>query len=513
MDLWRTKMKKTSNGLSTHQQKNGERGIALLLALFALVVVTSIGLGMMFLGDTETVVNANFRDEQLAYYAAKAGLEEMRDRMRAGATNSINASLPTVLPGSANSILYITNPSATDGTISPWLSTDPYFDDEICREAACGGSTQPSNWHLSSASASSTYAATPVMPYKWMRITLKTDGSASGWSGSTQNFMYVDGQSANASYYACWNGAHEIASSTACALPNTPVYTLTTLALTPSGARRILQYEVTQDYLNLGLPSAVTLMGPFSAATDWSSPGSGFVVNGNNPSAGSNAGNVPNCVGAAHDAMSAQGAASTSSLTSAATPATDFPGLGGTSTTPSVTDASSALSADNLSTVAQLNNLVAMLTSMADEVDTSCSGANLGSAASPRIVVVTGGSCNISGNPSTPGNGILVVTNTTPGATTTQLNFADNPYNGIILVIGPGAYFDQQSAKNTHFAGELLVANTAGTPAGTLGDPKFSWHSGAGTLAAPSIQYDSCLVAQNSMLKDYRMISSRELMY
>lgn len=57
------------------KQRRNECGIALLLALFALVVVTSIGLGMMFLSDTETAVNANFRDEQLAYYAAKAGLE------------------------------------------------------------------------------------------------------------------------------------------------------------------------------------------------------------------------------------------------------------------------------------------------------------------------------------------------------------------------------------------------------------------------------------------------------
>ena len=41
-------------------RRHGELGVALLLALFALVVVTSIGLGMMFLTDTETIVNSTF---------------------------------------------------------------------------------------------------------------------------------------------------------------------------------------------------------------------------------------------------------------------------------------------------------------------------------------------------------------------------------------------------------------------------------------------------------------------
>lgn len=233
-------------------------------------------------------------------------------------------------------------------------------------------------------------------------------------------------------------------------------------------------------------------------------------MNGNNPSATSNAGAVANCPNPAGYAMNAQGATSTTNLTAVATPVADFPGLGATSTIPSVSDGTAALHNAGLDTVAGLNNLVATLEASADEIDTDCSSSNLGSLASPRIVVITGGSCNISGNPATPGNGILLVTGPGP---VTQMNFTDNPYNGIILVIGPGAYFDQQSAKNSHFAGEILVANTAGTPAGTIGAPLFSWHSGAGQLATPSIQYDSCLVAQDSVLSQYKMISSRELMY
>src|ERR1700681_3892943 len=119
-------------------RRHGELGVALLLALFALVAVTSIGLGMMFLTDTETIVNSNFRDEQTDYYAARAGLEETRDRMSTGATNTISASLPTVAPGAAGGVLYILNPTGSE-MVAPWSASNSYYDDEICKEVNCSG--------------------------------------------------------------------------------------------------------------------------------------------------------------------------------------------------------------------------------------------------------------------------------------------------------------------------------------------------------------------------------------
>src|ERR1700730_1504618 len=133
-------------------RRHGELGVALLLALFALVVVTSIGLGMMFLTDTETSVNSNFRDEQTAFYAAKAGLEEARDRMRTTATDSISANLPTALPGAAGGVLYVVNPANSE-TVAPWLATNKYWDDEICKEVSCSGGQVPptTGWYVSPA--------------------------------------------------------------------------------------------------------------------------------------------------------------------------------------------------------------------------------------------------------------------------------------------------------------------------------------------------------------------------
>src|ERR1700693_4320236 len=99
------------------------------------MIVTAVAFSMMFQTDTETAINANFRDQQSGYYAAAAGLEEARDRMRSDATATINASLPTLIPGSANvgtayGVVYITN--ATGGeTVAPWNINNAYVDKEI----------------------------------------------------------------------------------------------------------------------------------------------------------------------------------------------------------------------------------------------------------------------------------------------------------------------------------------------------------------------------------------------
>ena len=63
-------------------KRGSERGIALLVAVFALLLLSVIGLGMMYSTNMETSINSNYRDKQAATYAAMAGLQEARDRMR-----------------------------------------------------------------------------------------------------------------------------------------------------------------------------------------------------------------------------------------------------------------------------------------------------------------------------------------------------------------------------------------------------------------------------------------------
>src|SRR5258706_14189412 len=101
-----------------HNSRNNEKGIALLIVLMALFLVAAGGMGMIYMANTETSINANYRDTQLAFFSMRGGLEEMRDRLRLSAPNPITP--PTAMPGLANSIIYITNPGASE-TVDPKL--------------------------------------------------------------------------------------------------------------------------------------------------------------------------------------------------------------------------------------------------------------------------------------------------------------------------------------------------------------------------------------------------------
>src|SRR5579862_6066599 len=136
--------------MTSDRSSRDERGFALLITIFTLLLLTAIGAGMVTLTNTDTSVSANFRDEQSAYFGAKAGIEEVRDRFRSGASNTLSTNTyfsTSNLPGGTNGVLYITNPSAGD-TVTPWVTNGAatvYPDDEICTElanlgTACGTS-------------------------------------------------------------------------------------------------------------------------------------------------------------------------------------------------------------------------------------------------------------------------------------------------------------------------------------------------------------------------------------
>src|SRR2546429_9849147 len=96
-----------------------ERGIAMIIVLFSLLLLSVVGLGMMYSTNMETAINSNYRDKQGAFYAALAGLQEARDRLHTTTTGSITP--PTALPvtGAAN-VIYIVADAAT---VKPWDNT------------------------------------------------------------------------------------------------------------------------------------------------------------------------------------------------------------------------------------------------------------------------------------------------------------------------------------------------------------------------------------------------------
>src|SRR5436853_7164343 len=116
--------------MKRNHRKNSERGIAMIAALFALLLLTAIAVGMMYMATTETQVNANFKSSERAFWGARAGLEEARARLYTGKAGSgdLLALAPATLPGNAGSLLYVTRPGiSTTAQVTG-------MDAQVCRE-------------------------------------------------------------------------------------------------------------------------------------------------------------------------------------------------------------------------------------------------------------------------------------------------------------------------------------------------------------------------------------------
>lgn len=61
--------------MSNHRSRQTERGVALIIALLALLVLSSLGASIIFLSQTETWTNVNFKLATQTRYTAEAGLQ------------------------------------------------------------------------------------------------------------------------------------------------------------------------------------------------------------------------------------------------------------------------------------------------------------------------------------------------------------------------------------------------------------------------------------------------------
>src|ERR1700739_1890190 len=124
-----------------------ERGVALVFAIFTLLLVSALAASLVFSANTETSVNSNYRAERVSAFSAKSGMEEVRDRMSLPTTDLRSLAnvlpgvvagnpVPGVFPPAANSVLYVVNEGAAAGTVKPWVAGNAYMDDELCHDFA-----------------------------------------------------------------------------------------------------------------------------------------------------------------------------------------------------------------------------------------------------------------------------------------------------------------------------------------------------------------------------------------
>ncbi len=474
----------------TRRRTNPEAGVALLIAIFTLMLVSVVAISLIVAAGMESSLSGNYRSATSGYYAAKAGLEEARGRLLPRNPDYFNTTSASFVPTTASGPLglhevrYVLNPAGAESVLSAYPDTE--YDAEF-GGGALGAAT------VRTIASISPNAGIPGGLYKWVRINPITEKSIN---------LDVNGDHVkDATTLLYFDGLHLNVNSA-----GSQALEVTSLAVLPDGTQKLLQYVVAPMIFNLNFPAAVVASGTYNGATSFGNQSPGFGISG-----------VDFCHPAGQRyAVSGTNPTSLANLTTALAPADNFLGTGssaGPPATASVADSGSALQSFpdplhpgqslDLTSVGGLNQLVAEIQSIADYTTSDCSDpTKLGSASQPTVVVVTG-SCSLSGNPTPPGSGILVVQG--------DVQYVDHPYDGLILAIGTGA-FRQSAARTTNFYGSLLLAQTinplTGLPLAAPGSPTVEWLS---TTGNPNLQCDSCVVANATPAITYKTLSFREI--
>jgi len=491
-----------------------EAGIALLIAIFILLLIGVVAIALIVSSGTESALAGNYRSSTSVYYAAVAGLEEVRARLRSNNPNSFNNTAPGFLPAGVPlglcTPVYVVNPVGGEA-ITPWNAGSAYADNEFGQEFAgiCGAIPSPSP------TTQSIWNRNPLngLPfsgplYKWVRI-----NGVSERSLNLDAFPYDTSVDPTLVYY---DGINSRFNDTA---TGSQVFEITALAVLPNGSQKLLQYLVA--------PAPIVLP-PFLAALTLSGSNGGggapaFQAPANNTQyqvVGNDAcGGAPvYAIGLFGDYSGGSYATDLNNLINgipAAPPsvrANNYPGYGNPS--PDVTYLTGYPA--NFQTPAQLEAVVQMISQNADAVlpsgpvnyplpNVSGSALNsLGMSPTNPMTVVVNGNLDVT-NWGGTGYGTLVVIGEftyDPSAT----------WNGILLVIGQGKIDNIDHGLFAQINGAVFVAKTRDA-AGNLMGAKIG---GANVSFDPPMQgngirYSSCWIAAAQPMSGYKVLSFHEI--
>jgi hypothetical protein len=517
---------------SKRQVQERESGAALLIAIFALLLISVVAIALVVSQGTDSSLAGNYRASTGAYYAGVAGLEEARGRLLWKNPDYINKtnSYPNLLNGSGvptwslTQVLYITNPASGE-TVDP-TSASPanYPDTEFGLEFSfgLGGAA------VQQIASVSTVAGLAGPTYKWVRINpvtesaLKIDVDGNGVQDSSAVLFY-DPAHVDPSTGKPAPSLVVPPGPTSPPVPPNPtsvqVLEITALAVTPSGSRRLLQYVVaplviSSDVSDQGFSAALTLDGKgdaFQAPT-----ASSYNINGvdtcNVPPAPALPGAVASIAYAdPTDNATILPQVNPNKASYPGAPLSSPPPPPYTPTTPSLETIvlrQSWLNPVNLDAAMQdivRSADVVINKASASGADVSSMAGNM-SAANPMTIVVNG-DLNLNGWHNT-GYGLLLVTGQ-------FLYDPDASWNGVILVVGQGVF---SSSKNGlgGLNGAVLVAKTRDntgnlltTP--TLGSAFFGSLTSWGSSPGLGIIYNSCWVKSAQGPLTYKVLSFREI--
>ena len=485
---------------STIRAGRTEAGIALLISIFILLLISVVAIALIVSSGTESSLAGNYRSATGVYYAALAGLEEARGRLVAKNPNSFQNTAPGFMPTpgialGVGYVRYITNPVGAENVMAA------YPDNEYFGEF----SFNPTNSQTTPSVSGVGGVQGPL--YKWVRINAVTEVSL-------QLDVDFDSQPNDNTIPIYYDGTKFNTTST-----GSQVLEITSFAILPNGSQKLLQYVIVPVPLTFN--AALTLDGnnpQFTAPTSASfwvkgidqgsagscNPGPSSVV----PAVGYTNGSLSNFVRPSNP----------SGIPAGPSPSPDLQDhyMNGVASNPDIVPVTLS---PNLTTVAGLNALVQSITQSADVIISGpATQANLpaGMSATNPMTTVINGDLTISGSNPT-GYGLLLVT----GKFTYD---PDASWNGIILVIGKGwMYSNKGNSTTTQIQGAVLLARTvdaSGNPLPQSSPPIFTPAPGSPSgfdfyntpsSLANGIYYSTCWIQASMPSLGYKILSFHEI--
>src|SRR6266851_2266908 len=251
----------------TTRKRRRESGIALLISIFILLLISVVAIALIVSSGTETAMAGNYRTATSAYYAALAGLEEGRGRLLGKNSGAFNNTAPALAASysAMGQPVYIINPVGGE-VVAPWDPASTYPDLEFNAEFASAGYTLPNP--SPNVNSLSTVAGIQGPLYKWVRINAISEKAIG---------VDIDGDGLdNTPLYYDSNLSKLVANSSGGAQQ---VLEITSLAVLPNGSQngsqKMLQYLVALVPANIpGFPSGLSFP---AALTIAGSPGGGVV--------------------------------------------------------------------------------------------------------------------------------------------------------------------------------------------------------------------------------------------
>jgi hypothetical protein len=504
--------------------KQSEAGIALLISIFILLLISVVAIALIVSSGTESALAGNYRSSTGVYYAALAGLEEVRGRLQPKNPSYFGNTSPGFLPTppiplSVGFPVYVINPLSGE-TVAPWDSTSTYYDNQYNQEFASSSLTLPSSppWTFSIWNTGPLNSLPfPGPLYKWVRINAVSAKSLN--VPVAPSYISPPSDSTTPVYY---DGTQLNISGT-----GAQVLELTALAVLPNGSQKLVQYlSAPIPVLLPPFPAALTLAGnviSINPTVGYSAPATNnnFWINGNDQDCnGIPTGSKVPAIGVLNstDTPVVTSGGTVNGITFTGIPSgpirnTNYPGLGLSPDVQTVnaTFNGSFTSPSGLDSVAQtiIQNADATVPTTTPAAQTAfltnlvTSGAM--SSTSPLTVVVNG-DLDLTGWHNT-GYGLLLVTG--------NLTYdPDASWDGVVMVVGQGTVIGWRGGSGI-FIGAMLVARTRDTTGVLLSGSNLGYSyvdfNHGGSMGGDGIRYSNCWIQKAQPNAGNKILSFHEI--